>query len=182
MKNECISRQPSFEWATFENGMNGWVFKSWMPKNHSATCTLREGPGFSSPNFLHFYADGTGDDGIFFIQKEIRGDIEGGITFVQVSWWFEPPDDPAQVVGSWPRVVYIGPQKDLAQEQTHYSFIWFEGTAGLSNHEGSRKWYNQAYRVKLDTPNEVLLVAIGWKINFESEREFLMDDVLLSYF
>jgi hypothetical protein len=63
--------------------MNGWEFKKWMPARKSATCSRLGAGGLSSPGVLKFFADGGGDDGIFFIQKKFAA-TDGPISFVGV--------------------------------------------------------------------------------------------------
>ena len=61
----------------FENGMNGWEFKSWMPKTRETSAAIVSVDGLRSKHVLQFDADGRDDDGIFFIQKSYKADIEG---------------------------------------------------------------------------------------------------------
>lgn len=162
------------DFTDFETGMNGWEFKFWMPTGRLAEAKLVDGKGYLSPHCLQMRADGSDDDGIFFLQKVLRADIEGPFTRAAVAWalW----DETVGSTTTWPRVAYIGEPQDLANQNAQKKFRWFHWEEGLSRSNG---WYGQMYRVDLDPGLDDLQICIGWKINWETPRTLLMDNILL---
>ena len=169
--------QPIIDVSDFEAGMNGWEFKFWMPPGRKASMKIIEGEGFRSRHLLQFDADGQDDDGIFFIQKSFASDVEGPWTWAFVSWWLRV--EGLTKLNSWPRVVYLGPPKDLAKMETQHSFHWFAGQDGLITCPTCGDWYGHMFKAEFSEGIDTLQVCVGWKINWETRRTLFIDDVLV---
>jgi hypothetical protein len=169
--------KPIIDITNFEGGMNGWEFKSWMPNERQSSAKIIDEQGFKSRACLQFDADGRDDDGILFIQKRLKADKTDPWAVVVVSWWFKGPG----VIGvtAWPRVVYLGPPKDLAQRETQHQFHWFQGQDNMVTCPDCNGWYQHTYKMSFPDGLDELQVCVGWKINWETLRTLYMDDVLL---
>lgn len=80
---------------------------------------------------------------------------------------------------AWPRVVYLGPPKDLAKRETQHSFHWFQGQDGMVTCPDCNGWYQHTYKLSFPEGIDELQVRVGWKINWETLRTVQMDNVLL---
>jgi hypothetical protein len=170
-------RQVFLETTFFDAGMEGWEFKKWMPSGREAFAKIKKSPLPNRKNALYLRADGEDDDGIFFIETRIPADIEGGVSTCTVSWRFLLPS--LDLINQWPRVVYIGEPLDLARQDAQHKFHWFNGLDGLISCESCGSWRGHTYRVNFKEPLEEVMICIGWKINWETSREFYIDSVSL---
>ena len=164
--------------SDFEDGTLGpWQFKSWMPAGRKADVKVVALDGFRSKHCLQLEADGRDDDGIFFIQRTLKADIEGPFHTAYLSWWMKG----AALRGatSWPRVVYFGPPKDLTKQDTQKAFHWFTYDEGLQTCADCAGWYAHFYKQDFPDGLDELQICVGWKINWETGRTLLMDEVLL---
>jgi hypothetical protein len=75
-----------FDASLFDGSLNGWEFKSWMPEGRQIRHELKCGVGYLGGPGLEIYADGCGDDGIFFLQKRFPVNGLSGSAFL--SWSF----------------------------------------------------------------------------------------------
>lgn len=171
-------RQSFVSYTSFDQGMGAWELKFWMPNDRAVRAKTRGSPTDPSNKVLQIYADGLDDDGIFFLQTIVSADIEGGISKCGVSWWFTLPSD--SIINQWPRVAYIGKPMDLAQQGTQRLFHYFNGRDGLVQTANRPHWYGHTYRQIFSEPLDEVMICIGWKINWESERTFLLDDIILA--
>jgi hypothetical protein len=163
-----------FEVTDFETGFNGWQFKFWMPNKRIARAEIEPTSGLLKTNGVRFYADGRGDDGIFFLEKIFR--VSPKLSCISVSWFFAD-FDPHTPVTAWPRVVYVGPPRDLAQPDTQHVFTWLTDVDRLT-HLGDGRWNQQHYLQNLSPCLEVQ-VCLGWKINWETERVSYIDGLVV---
>lgn len=169
-----IARQSFYSISEFTSDMEGWEFKSWMPNGRHAHCSWVPSDGATHLGCLRFEADGRDDDGIFFVQTSIKADIQGLVHLVGVRWSFKQP---AGEIGSWPRVVYIGPPKDLARQETQHEFTWL--TAKDNVPSSTPEWIDHKFHSTFPEGLEEVIVCIGWKINFETERTVHLDNIRL---
>ena len=168
---------PIVDLSDFEAGLGDWKFKKWMPGSRAATCQVVANQGFRSKYCLQFDADGGDDDGIFFIQRNIKADIEGPFQQAQVFWWMR--GDALTGTTAWPRVVYVGPPKTLDRQDTQHAFHWFPDDTGLVTCPTCDGWYAHVYKAQFPQGLDELQVCVGWKINWETGRRLFMDDVTL---
>ena len=164
------------DFTDFENGLNGWSFKFWMPKEREAIAQIKAESGYCQTNGLRIFADGLDDDGIFFVEKIFT--MTEPTTYAVVSWSFAPYD-PNAPIGEWPRVVYAGPVKDLARQETQHEFVWLTNEDNLHTLPGAGKWNNHHYVEQWHESLYEIQVCIGWKINFETTREQFLDNLLV---
>ena len=155
-------------------GFNAWQFKSWMPASRSARAEIGATFGFSQTGGVRFYADGQGDDGIFFLEKLFS--VNSTISCVSVSWFFAD-FDPHTPLNAWPRVIYIGPPRDLALPDTQHEFTWLNGWDRITP-MGDRHW-NQQHYLQVIAPSREVQVCVGWKINWETERQSFIDNLVI---
>lgn len=172
--------QPIIDVSDYETDMGGWEFKYWMPAGRDVRCRRMEGQGFRSRHLLQFDADGGDDDGIFFLQKSYVSDIEGPWKWAFVSWWIKV--EGLAGLNSWPRVVYVGPPKDLARMETQHSFHWFTSQEDLITCPTCGEWYSHIFKADFPEGIDTLQVCVGWKINWETRRTLFIDDVLVRAF
>lgn len=160
------------EQTDFENGMNEWEFKSWMPDSREATSEVFQYPKSGPGQVLKIFADGRDDDGIIFIEKQF---ITPELTnHVQISWRFAQYS-PKALIGVWPRVIYIGPKKDLAQKETQHEFVWLAGSQNVVYNPGDEEWATSFFSTKLPRKVKNIQISVGWKINWETKRESFID-------
>jgi hypothetical protein len=164
-----------FDRTDFEGGFNGWQFKSWMPNEREARAELVANAGVLGTPGVRIYADGRDDDGIFFLEKTIR--LESRQSCVAVSWLFAD-FNPSQVIGAWPRVVYVGPPRDLARPETQHELVWLRGSDRLL-HLGDLHWNQQCYMQAAPAVSE-MQICVGWKIQFETERFSRIDSIVIA--
>ncbi len=93
---------------------------------------------------------------------------------VGVQWSLKQP--PGEI-GAWPRVIYIGPPKDLARRETQHEFTWLNVKDNLPS--TTPGWISHKYHATFDMGLDEVMVCIGWKINFESERTVFLDDITI---
>jgi hypothetical protein len=165
---------PLFDKTDFESGLNGWQFKSWMPASRSARAEIGANFGFSQTGGVLFHAEGQSDDGIFFLEKVLN--IDSKLSCVSVSWFFAD-FDPHIPINAWPRVVYVGPPRNLALPDTQHVFTWLTGWDRLV-HMGDRRW-NQQHYLHILVPGQQVQVCVGWKINWETERTNYIDNLVV---
>lgn len=161
----------------FESGMNGWEVKAWMPNGRKLKSEISHEKGCRSQHCIQFDADGSDDDGIFFLQKVFTSDIEGLWSAAAVSWCFAG----AAIIGTtaWPRVIYIGKPIDLAKPDMQHTFHWFKYEDGMETCPECDGWYRHKFAEKFDPPLEQFQVCVGWKINWETPRTLYIDDLLV---
>lgn len=163
-----------YEVSEFTSGMDGWSFRSWMPNDRYARCSVSVDVGCLQKGCLKFEADGRDDDGIFFVQKTVKAPPSSPIHLAGVRWSFQQPPG---TMGAWPRVVYIGPPNDLARMETQHLFTWLDGRHELP--VATKSWLGHRYHAEIPPGLDEMQVCIGWKINFETERTVLLDDIVI---
>lgn len=170
--------QPVFELTDFENGLNGWDFKYWLPEGRELQHGIVDTGGFVSKHCYAVYSDGGDDDGVFFLQKILKADIESPFHNAGVAWAFKAHK--SGDVTAWPRVVYVGPPKDLAIRDHKDKFHFFHADNGTSTCETCEGWFGQIYKTTFDRGLEELQICVGFKINWETKRTVYLDNLLLN--
>lgn len=170
--------QPVLDITDFEHDMHGWQFLFWMPPERRASASLVTGEGFKSRGCLRIQADGRDDDGIFFIQLNLKADLEGLWRNAAVSWWLK--GEGILEITAWPRVVYLGRPKNLARCETQNEFYWFKGQDGMTTCPDCDGWYRHAYKMFFPEGLEELQICIGWKVNWQAMRTLYLDQLTLS--
>ena len=163
-----------FDYTDFESGLNGWQFRSWMPNNRIANAEVLSDSGFLGTSGVHLYADGRDDDGIFYLEKVYR--LSTDVTTIAVSWFFAD-FNPSTDINAWPRVVYVGPMKDLASPDLQHEFTWIMGTDNLVS-LGDGRW-NEHHVIQQIKRSTEFQVCVGWKINWETERVSYLDNLVV---
>ena len=163
-----------FEVTDFETGFNGWQFKCWMPHKQIARAEIEPTARLLKTHGVRLYADGRGDDGIFFLEKIFR--VSPQISCLAVSWFFAN-FDPHTTVNAWPRVIYLGPPRDPAQPATQHVFTWLTDGDRLT-HLGDGRWNQQHYLQNVSPCFEVQ-VCLGWKISWETEHVSYIDGLVV---
>ena len=116
------------ELTDFEQGLNGWEFRYWMPDDREIRSRIIDTGGFGSKHCFEVYADGTSDDGVFFLQKILTANKESPFVQAAIAWAFK-----AHKLGdttTWPRIAYIGTPKDLAIREHKDKFKFSGSTRG----------------------------------------------------
>jgi hypothetical protein len=169
-----------YELTDFEAGMNGWQFKHWMPNGRAISGDIVDTDGFVSKHSFSVTADGHDDDGVFFLQKILKADIEGPFHQASIAWAFKPLM--AGAIQSWPRIAYIGPPKDLAILEHKDKFQFFNKDDGTSTCETCDGWHGQMYRRQFEDGLDAIQICVGFKINWEDTRTVFLDNLVLYAF
>jgi hypothetical protein len=166
------------ELTDFEQGLNGWEFRYWMPDDREIRSRIIDTGGFGSKHCFEVYADGTSDDGVFFLQKILTANKESPFVQAAIAWAFK-----AHKLGdttTWPRIAYIGTPKDLAIREHKDKFKFFRFDEGVSSCETCDGWLGQMYKLTLKEPLVQLQICVGFKINWETTRTVWVDNIVLN--
>jgi hypothetical protein len=145
-----------------------------MPGNRAITGSINASRGFVGTAAFVVSADGRDDDGIFFLQKTF--DNLEAASWAFVTWQFAPYD-PAEDIGQWPRIAYLGPPRALALPDRQHDFVWFSIRDGLLSSRSELPWNRQCHLQIFQKPLQKVQVCVGWKINWETERELALDNI-----
>ncbi len=162
------------DFTAFDAGWSGWLLKYWMPNGREVKAQIMSCKGFARSRGVRIYADGRGDDGIFFLEKIFQ--TPSKIEFVSLSWFFAE-FNPEETINQWPRIVYVGAVDDLARPDRQHDFEWLQGR-DLLTELGDKRWNIQHYVKRLE-PIEQFQVSLGWKINWETERMSYLDNLVV---